>query len=42
VFSTLLIRSLLLTLVLPRGWRIPELATAAAGDLVLTSEQDGT
>jgi class 3 adenylate cyclase len=42
LFSTMLVKSLLLTLVLPSGWRIPYFSTAAAGDLVLTSvEQDG-
>jgi hypothetical protein len=42
LFSTLLVNSLLVTLVLPSGWRIPYFSTAAAGDLVLTSvEQDG-
>lgn len=42
LFSTLLVKSLLLTLVLPSGWRIPYLTTAAAGDFALTSvEQDG-
>jgi hypothetical protein len=41
LFSTLLVKSLLLTLVLPSGWRIPYLTAAAAGDVILTSIAQG-
>jgi class 3 adenylate cyclase/DNA-binding beta-propeller fold protein YncE len=42
LFSRLLTKSFLLSLILPPGLRIPYLSTAAGGDVILTPGQGGT